>query len=101
MLNNLKIFVVIPAFKVKKYIVNVVETIPSFVDSIVVIDDACPQQSGNYVEEKTDINNLHVLFHEVNKGCGGAVISGHRYALMNGADIVVKVDGDGQMDLLV
>jgi dolichol-phosphate mannosyltransferase len=98
MLNNLKIFVVIPSYKVKKHIIDVVENIPGFVDSIVVIDDACPQQSGHYVMEQTDINNLHVLFHEVNKGCGGAVISGCRYALTNGADIVVKVDGDGQMD---
>jgi len=98
MLNNLKIFVVIPAYNVKKHIIDVVESIPSFVDSIVVIDDACPQQSGHYVKEQTDLNNLSVLFHAVNKGCGGAVISGLRYALSNGADIVVKVDGDGQMD---
>ena len=98
MLNNLKIFVVIPSYKVKKHIIDVVENIPGFVDGIVVIDDACPQQSGHYVMEQTNINNLHVLFHEVNKGCGGAVISGCRYALTNGADIVVKVDGDGQMD---
>ena len=98
MLNNLRIFVVIPSYKVKKHIVNVVENIPNFVDSIVVIDDACPQQSVNYVKEQIDINNFHVLFHETNKGVGGAVISGYRYALENGADIVVKVDGDGQMD---
>lgn len=98
MLNNLKIFVVIPSYKVKKHIIDVVENIPDFVDGIVVIDDACPQKSGHYVKEQTDINNLHVLFHEVNKGCGGAVISGLRYALTNGADIIVKVDGDGQMD---
>ena len=98
MLNNLRIFVVIPSYKVKNNIVNVVENIPNFVDSIVVIDDACPQQSGHYAKEQIDINNLHILFHETNKGVGGAVISGYRYALENEADIVVKVDGDGQMD---
>ncbi|GFE66211.1 hypothetical protein KIN_32850 [Litoreibacter roseus] len=39
-----------------------------------------------------------MIRHEVNKGVGGAVITGYRQALADGMDIVVKPDGDGQMN---
>src|SRR5262249_39074317 len=36
--------------------------------------------------------------HEQNQGVGGAVMSGYRAAIADGMAVVVKVDGDGQMD---
>ncbi|AOU96447.1 glycosyl transferase [Achromobacter ruhlandii] len=39
-----------------------------------------------------------VLRNEVNRGVGGAVMAGYRAAIDAGHDILVKVDGDGQMD---
>jgi glycosyltransferase involved in cell wall biosynthesis len=47
----------------------------------------------------SDELRIQCLFHDYNSGVGGAVISGYRYAFNSGADIVVKVDGDGQMPL--
>jgi dolichol-phosphate mannosyltransferase len=41
---------------------------------------------------------VKVLPHDVNKGVGGAVMTGYQTALADGASIIVKVDGDGQMD---
>lgn len=93
----MNISVVIPAYKVKKYIQEVITTLPDLVTNIIVIDDKCPQNSGEYVLS-LHIEKVTVLFHEKNQGVGGSVLSGYKKALELGSDIVVKVDGDGQMD---
>jgi len=92
------IAVVIPCFKVKDSILAVLTAIGDEVASIYVVDDKCPYETGSYVQQQCDDLRVHVLFHDVNKGVGGAMVTGYRQALLDGADIVVKVDGDGQMD---
>lgn len=64
-----------------------------------MVDDACPDGSGELVKAQCDDPRVVVLKHEVNQGVGGAVLTGYRHAIESGADIIVKVDGDGQMDL--
>lgn len=93
-----KIAVVIPCFKVKDHILDVVGTVPPFVGMIIAVDDACPHRSGKYLEERCRDPRLIVLYHPQNRGVGGATISGYNHAIISGYDIVVKVDGDGQMD---
>lgn len=93
-----KIAVVIPAYKVADHILDVVREIGREVDFIFVVDDACPQKSGQVVKKSIKDKRLTVITHEKNMGVGGAVVSGYRAALEVGADIVVKLDGDGQMD---
>lgn len=97
MKDNKVIALVIPCFKVDKHILNVLKTVPDFIDHIVVVDDACPQFSGRLAQEKFNDSRLNVIFHEKNAGVGGAVVSGFKKALELNADIVVKIDGDGQM----
>lgn len=97
MVDNKKIIIVIPAYKVAVHIENVIRGIPSFIDEIIVIDDKCPENSGTIID-KLKIHNVTVIYHEINQGVGGAVITGFLKAIDNGADIVVKIDGDGQMD---
>ena len=93
-----KISVVIPCFNVKDQIVGVVTEIPDFVSRIYVIDDCCPEQSVAFLQSACSDNRLEFVFHEKNKGVGGAMVSGYSAALRDDMDIVVKVDGDGQMD---
>ena len=93
-----KIAIAIPCYKVKQHILNVIRGIPTWVDCIFAIDDACPQQSGNFIVENCTDSRVKVLFHKENKGVGGATITGYRAALEAGCDIVVKMDGDDQMD---
>jgi len=95
MIKNKKIAVVIPAYKVVGLLKNVVLSLPDFIDSIIVIDDKCPSESYKTVE---DLKNVIIIRHDSNQGVGGAVISGYKKALELDADIVVKIDGDGQMD---
>ena len=93
-----RIAVVIPSYKVRAHVLDVIARIPPQVQRIYVVDDKCPQDSGRLVQEQCHDPRVRVLFHEQNQGVGGAVSTGYRAALEEGMDIVVKVDGDGQMD---
>lgn len=90
--------VVIPAYKVKAQILDVVAGIGDDVTSIFVIDDACPEGSGALVREKVTDSRVTVIVHEQNQGVGGAVMTGYLAAAKSGAHVIVKLDGDGQMD---
>lgn len=68
------------------------------VERVYVVDDACPERTGAFVEAHCDDPRVTVRWHSVNKGVGGAVMTGYQAAWEDGLDVVVKVDGDGQMD---
>jgi len=89
---------VIPCYRVLPHILPLLERIGTEVTHIVIVDDACPDRSGQAVVEHCQDDRVTVLTHATNQGVGGAMASGYAYALSLGADIVVKLDGDGQMD---
>lgn len=97
MAGSLGVFVVIPAFRVAGQIAGVLGAIPSFIQGVIVVDDASPDDTGNAARSVAD-PRIQVLRHELNQGVGGAMATGFRAALAAGARIVVKCDGDGQMD---
>lgn len=97
-MNMAGVAVVIPCYKVRGKIADVLRAIPSDVSRIFCVDDACPDQSGAFIETTLNDPRVTVLKHEKNQGVGGAVLTGYRAALESGATIVVKIDGDGQMD---
>src|SRR5690606_16051937 len=90
--------VVIPSYKVTRHILQVIASIGDDVDHIIVVDDACPEGSGKLVESGCSDPRVCVVYHAQNQGVGGAVLTGYQRALELGADIIVKIDGDGQMD---
>lgn len=92
------IAVVIPCFRVGTLVLDVIAAIPNSVRSIYVIDDCCPVSTGKLVSEQCNDPRVNVVMHQQNQGVGGAVMTGYRAALADGHDIVVKIDGDGQMD---
>lgn len=93
-----KLAVVIPCYKVISTIDAVLHAIPQEVNLIYCIDDGCPQHSGDYIEQGCGDPRLTVLYNEQNQGVGGAVQTGYEQAIADGADVIVKIDGDGQMD---
>jgi glycosyltransferase involved in cell wall biosynthesis len=97
-LETARIAVVIPCYRVTRHILGVLAEIDAAVWRIYVIDDNCPDQSGNYVEANCSDTRVVVLRHALNQGVGGAVLTGYRQAIADGVDIIVKIDGDGQMD---
>ena len=95
---NWKIAVVVPCYKEKDHIIDVIKNVPGNVDHIFCIDDACPEQTGQYVKDNCQDPRVHVIQHSTNQGVGGAMITGYRASLEASVDIVLKIDGDGQMD---
>ena len=92
------IAVVIPSFGVSASILDVIAKIGPEVSKIYVIDDNCPEGSGALVEEKASDSRVVVICREENGGVGAATMTGFAAAIDDGADVIVKIDGDGQMD---
>lgn len=90
--------VVIPSYQVTRHILDVIASMPSVVSRIYVVDDACPDGSGDLVAQNCKDARVRVLRNEKNQGVGGAVITGYKAAIEDGMAVAVKVDGDGQMD---
>ena len=90
--------VIIPCYRVRNHVLDVIAGLGPEIDRIYVIDDKCPEQSGAYVQQHCKDDRLTVSFNEVNLGVGGACVAGYKQAMVDGADIVIKLDGDGQMD---
>lgn len=93
-----KIAVVIPCYRVTRHVLDVIAGVPPEVDVVICVDDACPDNSGHFIETHVSDPRVRVIRHPENQGVGGAVKTGYRAAVAAGCDIAVKVDGDGQMD---
>ena len=93
-----RVAVVIPCYRVTKHVGGVIAAMPSCVDAIYCVDDHCPDGSGDFIATTVHDPRVRVIRHEVNQGVGGAVMTGYRAAIADGFFVIVKVDGDGQMD---
>ena len=97
-MNHL-VAVVIPTFAARQHVLEVVvKVLEQDVNFVYVVDDKCPQDSGKLVENTVFDQRLSVLYNPKNLGVGGAVKVGFRKAVHDGAQIIVKIDSDGQMD---
>lgn len=96
--ETLKVAVVIPCYNVRQALKSVLDDIGSEVTSIYCVDDNCPEESWKVAESIANKDNrIRIIRRERNGGVGAAVISGYKAALEEGAEIIVKIDGDGQM----
>lgn len=93
----MKIAVVIPSYRVAKQIMGVLERIGPEVHGIFVVDDKCPEGSGALVQKNCRDPRVKVIFQEKNEGVGGATLRGFTTAARD-FQVLVKLDGDGQMD---
>lgn len=93
-----RIAVVVPCYRVRDHVLGVIEGLPADIFRIYVVDDACPEGSGDWVQSQCHDSRVQVIRNPTNLGVGGAVMVGYRQAITDGADIIVKMDGDGQMD---
>jgi len=97
MYKEKRVTVVVPAYNVAPHIQQVLKTIPEFVDEVVVVDDCGSDGTSQLLAQVTD-PRVVVLKHECNQGVGGAMVTGFKRALKDGSELIVKMDGDGQMD---
>ncbi|MBV8465312.1 MAG: glycosyltransferase family 2 protein [Burkholderiales bacterium] len=87
-----------PSYKVRDHVLDVIARVGPEVAHIYVVDDCCPDASGDFVTENCRDARVRVVRNAENQGVGGAVMAGYRAAIADGAGIIVKIDGDGQMD---
>ena len=92
------IAVVIPCYRVRSAVLGVLAAIGPECNAIYVVDDACPEGSGDWVESECNDPRVRVVRNAKNLGVGGATLAGYAAALADGAELIVKCDGDGQMD---
>ena len=98
-LDNNKICVVIPCYNVSKHIEGVINGIPQEISFIVAVNDKSTDNTFSILEQLAETNSkIYIVHHQTNQGVGGAMISGYKKSLELGADITIKMDGDGQME---
>lgn len=91
------IAIIIPCYNVDTNItLKVIKKIPNFVDTVYVVDDCCPSNSGVVIKSK-NFNKIKVLFNKKNMGVGASVIRVYKSFKKKNA-YLIKIDGDGQMD---
>ena len=98
-LEGAGVWLVIPCYRVTAHILDVITRTPAWIDGVVCVDDACPDHSGDYIEANAMDPRVVVVRLARNQGVGGATMAGYREAIARGGQVLVKVDGDDQMDL--
>ena len=100
MYRSQKISVVVPAYNEETQISRVIETMPEFVDMIVITNDCSKDRTSEVIRNHPGYaaGRVTLLEHEVNQGVGGAIATGYKWSRDNGFDIAVVMAGDGQMD---
>ena len=93
-----QIAVVIPAYNVERKVEAVLRSLPSYVNHIIIVDDASTDASDQVVLNiAKDDHRIILLQHEKNQGVGGAMVTGLKKAMELSSQVIVKMDGDGQM----
>lgn len=125
MLQEKTIVVIIPAYNEENNISNVIETMPDFVDRIIIINDGSTDETSNKVRsyfnttynesnfivnipkniknhtiEAVDYNSSRIilLHHNMNLGKGAGIKTGYQLSQLINIDCIATMDGDGQMD---
>ncbi|CAB49499.1 glycosyltransferase family 2 protein [Pyrococcus abyssi] len=90
----MKTYIVMPAYNEEKTIGDVLDSLLRVFprENIIVVDDGSRDRTREIAKSK----GVHVVSHIINRGLGGALGTGIRYAVYKGAEIVVTFDADGQ-----
>ena len=99
MYRDKTIAVIVPAYNEEKLIGKVLKTVPTFVDYVVVVNDASSDRTGEVVKtHQQDDSRIVYLHHPKNEGVGGAIATGYKWARDHDIAISVVMAGDAQMD---
>ncbi len=99
MYKNKKICVVVPAFNEEKQISGMINSIPDFIDKIILVNDGSKDSTAHIITKISQSKPAVLLInHEKNQGVGAAISTGYKWARDNDMDAAVVMAGDGQMD---
>ncbi len=100
MYKNRVVSVVVPAYNEETQITKVIETMPDYVDKIVIVNDCSKDRTSEMIRSHAlyTVGRIQLIEHEINQGVGGAIATGYKWSRDNGIDIAVVMAGDGQMN---
>src|SRR3990172_4106361 len=100
MLLKKKIAVVVPAYNEEKMIGKVIQTMPNFVDLIIIVDDVSQDKTVRVALDasRKSKKKVEIIRHQINRGVGAAIVTGYRRALELKIETVAVMAGDAQMD---
>ena len=100
MYKEKKVGVVVPAYNEEKLIGKVIETMPDFVDKLIIVDDCSNDNTSDICERYQSHSNQKIILinNEQNQGVGGAIAIGYKWCRDNNIDVAVVMAGDAQMD---
>lgn len=100
MVENKSIAVVVPAYNEEALIGRTLDSIPDFVDKIIVVDDESQDGTAGEVRDRIEQQPERIVLvqHENNQGVGGAIATGYEWCRDQGVDVAVVMAGDAQMD---
>lgn len=101
MFEDKTVAVVVPAYNEQTQIGKVLQTLPGFVDCVIVVDDASTDGTSEVVRQHIAAEGgsarTVLIRHEANAGVGAAIVTGYREAIRRGIDVTAVMAGDGQM----
>ena len=98
MYRGYKVGISIPAYNEETQIGKVIETMPDFVDLMVVVNDNSSDRTGEIAQQYVLTNPKVILVNNhVNLGVGGAACNGYKKSVEMGMDVVAVMAGDAQM----
>lgn len=98
--SGVHVAAVVPAYNVEQVLGGVLRSLPPLFTTVIVVNDGSRDETGSVADRYAELDRrITVVHHEKNHGVGGAMVTGFKNAIEAGADIVVKIDADGQMPL--
>jgi dolichol-phosphate mannosyltransferase len=97
----LKAMAVIPTYNEAENITAILRAVRSlpYGIEVTVVDDSSPDGTGGIVERMAaEDPGIHILHREGKLGLGTAYVAGFKYALRQGADVVIEMDADFSHD---
>ena len=98
--NSASIAAVVPCYNEETQIGKVIESMPSFVTKIVIVNDKSKDKTSEVVRSYIEKYGSRIVLieHEVNQGVGGAIATGYKWCAENNIDATTVMAGDAQMD---
>jgi len=92
--------VVVPCHNEETQIGRVIETMPDYVDRIIIVDDVSSDRTVAVVEDYIPRypGRIRLIVHPKNGGVGAAIVTGYKAAVEEKIDMTAVMAGDAQMD---
>lgn len=98
MYKGRKINVIVPAYNEKGLILDTLNGMPDFVDTIFVVNDASTDGTAELIHQQAETDRRVVAIdHTVNEGLGKSLIDGYVASGESDGDITAVMAGDNQM----